>query len=124
MGLFELTEQSIIVLAQLILLLLGAMFLVRQRFTHVNGWLLIAMAIATLSYTLILFYHISLKSNSANTEVIPLVTLIPLAFGISAFIQFSYRFPILANQFKIERFLATSFSILVAIVITIVALLN
>ncbi|MEM9775808.1 MAG: histidine kinase dimerization/phospho-acceptor domain-containing protein, partial [Chloroflexota bacterium] len=119
----ELTEQSIIVLAQLILLTLGASYLVRQRFNHINGWLLVGILASTLSFSIILFYNLSFPA-AHEENVIPITALIPIAFGTAVFIQFAYRFPILTNKLKIERFVATSAAVFFAVLVTGFALLG
>lgn len=124
MALIQLTQHSITVLAQLILLLLCTVYLIQKRSFRLAGNIMIAMCLSAIVYSVLQFADVSLPNLIPRHAFINAITYIPLTLCAAALIQFTYHFPIDSHRFNKESAIVFGISMVIAVVITLFTFLQ
>ncbi|MFK7805374.1 MAG: ATP-binding protein [Anaerolineae bacterium] len=124
MELIQLTQISITVLAQLVLLVACTVYLFQQKSFLSPGWIMICFCLSSILLCLTQFISVSLPHLSPIHAFIVPLQYVPGSMAITALIQLNYRFPIDSNRFKFESYIILGITVFITLLISASAVIQ
>ena len=124
MGIIQLTQISIAVLAQLILLLLCTVYLFQKRNFRLAGRLMVILCLSAILYSVIQFLNVSFPNLTPVHAFTEAIIYVPAAMCMATLVQLAYHFPIDSHRFKTESYIVLAISVVLVLGVGIAALIQ
>ena len=118
MELIQLSQISITILAQLVLLVACTVYLFQQKNFISPGWIMICFCLSTILFCFTQLINVSLPHLSPIQAFIAPLRFVPASMATASLIQLNYRFPIDSNRFKTESYIILAISVFITLLIS------